>query len=486
MTPIPPRIGRYEIRERLAQGGMGMLYLGFDPVTDRYVALKVLRVDSEDMRERFLREARLAARLQHPNIVTVYDVGSHEGQPFIAMEFIAGETLAQIVARRVPLPIARIVALVQEICQGLAYAHRHGIVHRDIKPANLMISRDSGVLKVLDFGVAGRMDAQGHATMLMGTPNYMSPEQIVGYQIDQRSDIFSVGLVLYELISCRRAFTGDSQQAILLKVLHESPEPLSSLVSGLDPAIPAIVNRALEKSLDARYADLDAMRSDLSRVAQRIEIGEAARIASYQKAQRSLARRLQQKQTESAVAPAPAPTPRRDDADRVHDLLAAAEREAYEGRLTTAIRKLEQGGVTHPDLDAALQRYRAAATEALEKRREAEDAANRSFAESLRSHIGSVRSAIASGRWSEASDLIVALERRLPVVEGEAVQPADPPALVLSAEDEVAHYLTRARQRLDSGDVDSALTLMDAALRAARVVPPAVEDKDNPPPPEEM
>ena len=274
----PATIGRYELRERIAHGGMGVLYLAFDPVTEREVALKVLRVDSDDLRERFLREARLAARLQHPNIVTIYDVGAHEDQPFIAMEFIAGETLGQLVYRKAPLTLSRRIALMEQVCVGLAYAHRHGIVHRDVKPANLMISRDSGVLKVLDFGVAGRVDADPgqQGQMLMGTPNYMSPEQVVGQASDHRSDIFSVGLVLYELLTYRQAFSGESQQSILLKVLNESPQPLAALVPGIDPALPAIVDRALEKSVDRRYPDLEAMRSDLSRVGQRVHAAETS------------------------------------------------------------------------------------------------------------------------------------------------------------------------------------------------------------------
>ena len=274
----PATIGRYELRERIAHGGMGVLYLAFDPVTEREVALKVLRVDSDDLRERFLREARLAARLQHPNIVTIYDVGAHEDQPFIAMEFIAGETLGQLVHREAPLTLSRRIALMEQVCVGLAYAHRHGIVHRDVKPANLMISRDSGVLKVLDFGVAGRVDADPglQGQMLMGTPNYMSPEQVVGQASDHRSDIFSVGLVLYELLTYRQAFSGESQQSILLKVLNESPQPLAALVPGIDPALPAIVDRALEKSVDRRYPDLEAMRSDLSRVGQRVHAAETS------------------------------------------------------------------------------------------------------------------------------------------------------------------------------------------------------------------
>ena len=463
MTSLPVRIGRYQIRERLAQGGMGVLYLGFDPATDRHVALKVLRVDSIDFRERFLREARLSARLQHPNIITVYDVGSHEGQPFIAMEFIAGETLAQIIGRGAPPPLARVISLAQQICHGLGYAHRHGIVHRDIKPANLMVSRESGVLKVLDFGVAGRVETEGVPTLLMGTPNYMSPEQIVGQPIDQRSDIFSVGLVLYELVSCRQAFTADSQQGVLLKVLNESPEPLTSMVADIDPAIPAIVNRALQKSADARYPDLDAMRSDLSRIAQRIEIGEAARIASHRKAQRSGARRR---------PPEPA-----DHVARVHDVLAAAERDAYEGRHSAAIRKLEASGLQHADVLAALERYRADAAEAARASNEADAAEARALTDLVRGQVGGVRAAIAAGRWSEAASLIAALEARLPVHEGEALPetpdaPADATPLVLRREEEVAHYLTRARQRLDSGDVSSALALVDAALGVTMVARP--------------
>jgi hypothetical protein len=491
MTSLPVRIGRYQIRERLAQGGMGVLYLGFDPATERHVALKVLRVDSTEFRERFLREARLSARLQHPNIVTVYDVGSHEGQPFIAMEFIAGETLAQIVGRRVPVPLARTVSLVQQICQGLAYAHRHGIVHRDIKPANLMVSRDSGVLKVLDFGVAGRVDTEGLPTMLMGTPNYMSPEQIVGQQVDQRSDIFSVGLVLYELISCRQAFSAESQQAVLLKVLHESPDPLTALVADIDPAIPAIVNRALEKNVEARYPDLDAMRSDLSRVAQRIEIGEAARIASHRKAQRPGARKRPPERDAPAVArpepsrpPAPTTDITTDEASGVHELLAAVERDAYEGRLLAAIRKLEASGLRHPDVEAALDRYRTALADGARRRREEEEGGE-SLTNLVRTHVGSVRAAIAAGRWSEAAGLITALELRLPGSDQSSAEPSHPSprfsppeGQVLRREEEVSHYLTRARQRLDSGDVAAALALVDAALGVTLALPPASPRRD--------
>ena len=154
MPPLPPAIGRYEIRERIGQGGMGALYLALDPAIDRLVALKLLRIDSDEMRARFLREARSAGRLQHPHIVTVYDVGEHDGQPFIAMEYVQGETLGEIIRRRAPVPLSQKLSLMEDLCDGLNYAHGAGLVHRDIKPANLMVTNRAEDLKILDFGIA--------------------------------------------------------------------------------------------------------------------------------------------------------------------------------------------------------------------------------------------------------------------------------------------------------------------------------------------
>ena len=482
---------------------MGVLYLAFDPVTEREVALKVLRVDSDDLRERFLSEARLAARLQHPNIVTIYDVGAHEDQPFIAMEFIAGETLGQLVHRKAPLTLSRRIALMEQVCVGLAYAHRHGIVHRDVKPANLMISRDSGVLKVLDFGVAGRLDADPGAEnqMLMGTPNYMSPEQVVGQPSDHRSDIFSVGLVLYELLTYHQAFSGESQQSILLKVLNESPQPLALLVPGIDPALPAIVDRALEKSVERRYPDLEAMRSDLSRVGQRVHAAETSHnlVGRGTVAARGRGRAgrtpvrprplpPQSPGSGPAVAPGVAPgagqdpgppsieTPRVD----VVETLAAAERDAYEGRFAAAIRRLEALG-PHPDVDAALLHYRqtVAARDAARAQ-----GASRVITDVIRAHVGGVRAALSAGRWREAQELLKTLERDVPASDdaepradappapGDERRPVDafdqPEPRPMRRDDEVAHYLSRARRRLEAGDVTAAQSLLDAALDMTR------------------
>ncbi len=503
LAALPATIGRYTLRERIAHGGMGVLYLAFDPVTEREVALKVLRVDSHDLRERFLREARLAARLQHPNIVTIYDVGAHEDQPFIAMEFIAGETLAQLVHRRASLALSRRIALMEQVCVGLAYAHRHGIVHRDVKPANLMVSRDSGVLKVLDFGVAGRLDADPgtQGQMLMGTPNYMSPEQVVGQPSDHRSDIFSVGLVLYELLTYHQAFRGESQQSILLKVLNESPQPLAALVPGIDPALPAIVDRALEKSAERRYPDLEAMRSDLSRVGQRVHATETSHdlvgrgtVAARGRGRPGRPARPAARHTTPEPHAAPSPglgpgigpgfapgpdvAPVRPD---VADALAAAERDAYEGRFAAAIRRLEALG-PHPEIDAALLHYRETVA--------ARDAAraqgsSRVITDVIRAHVGGVRAAISAGRWREAQELLRTLERDVPPPD-DAGPDAGPTSATdddgrsyadaagdrdlrpMRRDDEVAHYLSRARRRLEAGDVTAAQSLLDAALDVTR------------------
>ena len=269
---MPQAIDRYRVRERLGQGGMGALFLALDPAIDRLVAIKVLRVDNPDVRERFQREARLAARLQHPNIVTVYDVGEHDGQPFIAMEYIPGETLAELIRRRAPLDTRQRVELVIEICSGLAFAHKHGIVHRDIKPANLILSRDSNILKILDFGIA-RAGESGltQVGMVIGTPNYMSPEQVRGDAIDHRSDIFAVGLVLYELLVYRQAFEAETQPAVLMKILSDQPAPLAMLDPLVDAGIAQVVYKALAKNPADRYQDLGAMKADLVRIVQRLE-----------------------------------------------------------------------------------------------------------------------------------------------------------------------------------------------------------------------
>jgi serine/threonine protein kinase len=270
--PEPTVIGRYEVVSRLGQGGMGSLYLAKDPKIGRLVAIKLVRqeFDSPDARQRFAREAQSAGTLRHPNIVTIFDVDEHEGLPFIAMEYIDGETLGEIVKRKALLPVAKRIQWVEDLCSGLAYAHRQGVIHRDIKPANLMVDTE-GTLKILDFGLA-RRDAskftQSH--VIIGTPNYMSPEQIRGTNLDTRSDIFSVGALMYEVLAYKEAFPGAVHQT-MHKILHEEPEPLENFLPGLDPGVSKILARAIVKDRDGRYPDLSAMKNDLAEVRLRLE-----------------------------------------------------------------------------------------------------------------------------------------------------------------------------------------------------------------------
>src|SRR5262245_59813553 len=209
MSRAPSSIGRYSIVEVIGHGGMGALYLAWDPKLERQIAIKVLKEDVDELRERFAREAKSAARLRHPHIVTIFELGEHEGQPYIAMEYIRGRTLAQIIRAGEHMPLGRTLEWMTALCDGLAFAHRAGIIHRDVKPANIMVD-EQGSLKILDFGIARLAEASGFTQtgMMMGTLNYMSPEQVSGMSVDHRSDIFAVGLVFYELLTQKEAFPG--------------------------------------------------------------------------------------------------------------------------------------------------------------------------------------------------------------------------------------------------------------------------------------
>jgi serine/threonine-protein kinase len=258
--------GRYELHEQLGHGGMGVVYRAHDTVLQRIVALKLVAasyVDDPEMRERFFREARAAAQLTHKNIVTVYDLGEHEGRPYLAMEYLAGEDLQRRLSRPEKMPLARRLEIATEFCQGVEHAHEHGIVHRDLKPANIFLA-DNGGVKILDFGLARPMASQlTQSNMLMGTINYMAPEQVRGERADQRSDIFSLGVVLYELLGGRRAFEGDSVASTLYKILQDVPEPLSSLDAEIPPALAQVVEHALAKNREDRYQTVAAVISDL-------------------------------------------------------------------------------------------------------------------------------------------------------------------------------------------------------------------------------
>src|SRR6185369_15438550 len=264
----PRTLGRYEVVDLIGQGGMGALYRARDPRIGRYVAIKLLRqgYDTPELRDRFSREAIAAGSLSHPNIVTIYDVGEHDGLPFIAMEYVRGDTFADLVCLRPPLSIPRKLQLTEEVCAGLAHAHEAGIVHRDIKPANLIVGPE-GTVKILDFGIA-KLSATGitQPGAIMGTLNYMSPEQVKGTTVDARADIFSVGAVLYELLSHQLAFPGQLPDEVFHQILTGVPTPITEYCPDLDPRLVRLVDQALEKDPDDRFENIAAVQRELSAI----------------------------------------------------------------------------------------------------------------------------------------------------------------------------------------------------------------------------
>ncbi len=261
------QVGRYEIQRRLGRGGMGSVYVAHDPVLGRMVAIKVFAgdLDLPDARERFSREARAAAALSHPNIVTVYDFGEYDSQPFIVMEYVAGETLAAFIRRKAPVTISDKLRWMEELCAGAGYAHQMQLVHRDIKPANLMIDR-AGRLKILDFGIARMLGLASNTTVMIGTPGYMAPEQITGDPVDHRADQFSIGVVFYELLAYTEAFPGDTLPMITHRILNEEPVPLGPLAPDAPPELVAIVQQCLRKSPADRFPDSESLRVAIARV----------------------------------------------------------------------------------------------------------------------------------------------------------------------------------------------------------------------------
>jgi serine/threonine-protein kinase len=261
---LPARIGRYRILGLLGRGAMGVVYRGRDDGLDRDVAVKVMALadDTPEGRDRFLREARSAARLQHPNIVTLYELGDHEGAPFMAMELLEGVDLQRALAAEARLDPRVALAIVLQVLAGLGHAHDHGVVHRDVKPSNVFLPRGRPA-KVMDFGVARVAGGTTAAGVMVGTPNYMSPEQVRTGLVDGRSDLFSAGLILYEVIAGEKAYQADNIVSLLYKIAHEDP-PLGSLPEGPQWArLRQVVARSLAREPDDRYPDARAMSVDL-------------------------------------------------------------------------------------------------------------------------------------------------------------------------------------------------------------------------------
>ena len=261
---------RYQVEARIGAGGMAEVFRGFDPVLSRTVAIKVLLPQfarDTSFVHRFRREAQAAARLNQPNIVGVYDSGSDDDTQFIVMEYIEGRTLAEFIsAGRRPTPV-QAAEIAQKIAAAIAAAHTQGVIHRDIKPGNVMVTRD-GTVKVMDFGIARMLgpETAPQTSAVLGTASYLSPEQAQGTPVDARTDIYSLGAVLYELLTGRPPFMGDSSVAVAYKQVNETPELPSSLNPEVSPSMDAVVMKALSKNPSNRYQSAEEFSADLARV----------------------------------------------------------------------------------------------------------------------------------------------------------------------------------------------------------------------------
>jgi eukaryotic-like serine/threonine-protein kinase len=269
-----PMLGRYEIEKELGKGAMGIVYLGKDPKINRVVAIKTMNLSQEfeddeldEVKERFFREAETAGRLTHPNIVTIYDVGEEHDLAFISMEFLDGHDLMRYTKPDKLLPIKTVIQLIILSAEALNYAHQQKVVHRDIKPANVMLIPASSTIKLTDFGIARITDSSKTKTgMVLGTPSYMSPEQLVGKHIDGRSDIFSLGVMLFQMLCGRLPFKGDSMASLMFAIANEPHPEIMQIRKGLNQAIPeisTIINKVLAKAPEDRYQTGEELTKDL-------------------------------------------------------------------------------------------------------------------------------------------------------------------------------------------------------------------------------
>ncbi|HVG10865.1 MAG TPA: serine/threonine-protein kinase [Thermoanaerobaculia bacterium] len=288
----PPKLGRYEIVDEIGKGAMGVVYLARDPLIGRLVALKTFRIgysirdqELEQFRIRFMREAQSAGILSHPNIVTIHDVveQTEEGLAFIAMEYVRGTTLKALLQSDQPMSLAFVVDLVAQIAEALDYAHAHRVIHRDVKPANILITADNKV-KITDFGIA-RLDTSNltQEGQLLGTPNYMAPEQIQGKEIDHRADLFALGVVLYEMLTRHKPFQGENLTVVSHRIVYDHFTPPKEHAKDLPPGVEQVLDRALDKDPARRYQRAKDMADDLRRMlnATRDDLNETLSIAAW-------------------------------------------------------------------------------------------------------------------------------------------------------------------------------------------------------------
>jgi serine/threonine-protein kinase len=280
-------LGRYQVEKELGKGAMGVVYLGKDPKIGRVVAIKTMALSEEfegeeltDARERFFREAETAGRLQHQNIVTIFDAGEEHDLAYIAMEFLKGKDLVDYCKDGQLLPVPKVLSIVIRVAEALAYAHRQNVVHRDIKPANIMYEFDSDTVKVTDFGIARITDSSKTKTgLVLGTPSFMSPEQIAGKKVDGRSDLYSLGVMLFQMLSGVLPFRGDSMAELMYKIANEEAPDVRIIRKDIPERLANIVALALSKRSETRYQDGDQFAVDLRSVLAELSVAPATSVA---------------------------------------------------------------------------------------------------------------------------------------------------------------------------------------------------------------
>jgi serine/threonine-protein kinase len=281
VRPERSTLGRYRIERQLGRGSMGAVYLGHDPQIGRAVAIKTMALSREfegselaDARARFFREAEMAGRLHHPDIVTIFDAGEEDGLAFIAMEFVAGHDLLSHTLPGQLLPVPAVLRTLARVARALAHAHSQGIIHRDVKPANVMIDPATDTVKVTDFGIARITDACRTRTgMVLGTPSFMSPEQMAGRRVDGRTDLYSLGVMLFQLLTGALPHRSESMAALMSQIVNDAAPDVRTLRPDLPEALANVVALALEKRVEVRYADGGQMADDLLEVARMIDAG---------------------------------------------------------------------------------------------------------------------------------------------------------------------------------------------------------------------
>jgi len=272
-------LGRYRIDRQIGRGSMGTVYLGHDPQIGRPVAIKTMALSREfegtelaAARARFFREAEVAGRLKHPDIVTIFDASEEQGLAFIAMEYVKGHDLLRHTLPGTLLPVAEVLRTLARVAQALAHAHTQGVVHRDVKPANVMIDAESGTVKVTDFGIARITDACRTRTgLVLGTPSFMSPEQMAGRRVDGRSDLYSLGVMLFQMLTGALPHRSESMAQLMNQIANDTAPDVRTLRPELPEALANVVALALEKRVEVRYADGSQMAADLLEVAQMLD-----------------------------------------------------------------------------------------------------------------------------------------------------------------------------------------------------------------------